>query len=79
MHDRFSIVRNGIRYEAGRFLRREGGRTYQTIFYSDLSRCDLVPYAQFASDDDAMNASAVRMLESMIEQATPSVERDFYF
>jgi len=68
MYDTISILRNGERHEARRFLRQDNsGRTFQTVFYDGSSRCDLVPYAQFASDDPAMNFAADRMLAAMVD------------
>lgn len=69
MHDRFFILRDGQIHEARRYLREDGGRTYQTVFYLQSSRCDPAGYAQFASDDPAMNAAAEDMLAAMVDEA----------
>ena len=69
MHDRFFILRDGQIHEARRYLREDGGRTYQTVFYRQSSRCDPAGYAQFASDDPAMNAAAEEMLARMVDAA----------
>ena len=68
MHDTFSIVRNGKAHEGRRFLREDRGRTFQTVFYLYMTRCDPAGYAQFASDDPAMNASAHAMLAAMVDE-----------
>ena len=76
MHDKFSIRRDGQTYEARRYLREDGGRTYQTVFYLGLGRCDPAGYARFASDDPAMNAAAEEMLVMMIDETkTNGVKR----
>ena len=69
MHDRFYILRDGRIHEARRYLREDGGRTYQTVFYLQSSRCDPAGYAQFASDDPAMNVAAEDMLAAMVAEA----------
>ncbi len=69
MHDHFSIFHKGQMHEARRFLREENDRTYQTIFYLDSARCDPAGYAQFTSDDPAMNAAAKKLLVAMIDDA----------
>jgi hypothetical protein len=56
-------------YEGRRYLREDDGRTYQTVFYADMTRCDPAGYGQFASDDPAMNAAAKEMLASMVNEA----------
>jgi hypothetical protein len=69
MPDRFYILRDGRIHEARRYLREDGGRTYQTVFYRQSSRCDPAGYAQFASDDSAMNVAAEDILAAMVEEA----------
>ena len=69
MHDRFFMFRDGTVHEARRYLREDGGRTYQTVFYLQSSRCDPAGYAQFASDDPAMNVAAEDMLAAMVDEA----------
>ena len=69
MRDTFYILRDGRIHEARRYLREDGGRTYQTVFYRTSSRCDPQGYAQFAGDDPAMNAAAEDMLATMVDDA----------
>lgn len=69
MHDTFSIIRDGKAHEGRRYLRERNSRTFQTVFYLDLLRCDPAAYTQFASDDPAMNASANAMLAAMVDEA----------
>ena len=54
MHDRFYIFRDGRIHEARRYLREDGGRTYQTVFYLQSSRCDLAGLVEFAMDRRAI-------------------------
>jgi len=68
MHDKISIERNGKTYWGRRYLRLDREKTYQTVFYEDLGRCDLIGYAGFAGDDPAMNAAAAEMLGEMIDR-----------
>jgi hypothetical protein len=68
MHDTFSIQHRGQTYSARRYLRLDRGKTYQTVFYLDLGRCDPAGYENFAGDDPAMNAAAAAMLTDMIDQ-----------
>ena len=74
MHDRLFILRNGQVHEGRRYLRKAGGRTYQTVFYLRLTRCDPAGYARFATDDPAMNAAAEAMLAAMVDEAVRVVE-----
>ena len=69
MHDRLFVHRNGQIHEGRRYLREEGGRTYQTMFYLNATRCDPAGYARFATDDPAMNAAAEDMLVAMVDEA----------
>jgi hypothetical protein len=73
MHDRLFILRNGQIHEGRRYLRKEDGRTFQTVFYVRSTRCDPAGYARFATDDPAMNAAAETMLAAMVDEAA-SVE-----
>jgi hypothetical protein len=68
MHDTFTIRHNGQTYSARRYLRLDDGKTYQTIFYLGSGRSDPAAYANFASDDPAMNASAAGMLAEMVDE-----------
>jgi len=77
MYDTFSIIRNGKAHEGRRFLREDRGRTFQTVFYLYMTRCDPTGYAQFASDDPAMNASAHAMLATMVDEAAKCRHRPF--
>jgi hypothetical protein len=74
MHDRLYILRNGQVHEGRRYLRKAGGRTYQTVFYLRQTRCDPAGYARFATDDPAMNAAAEGMLAAMVDEAVRVVE-----
>ena len=69
MHDRLFILRNGQIHEGRRYLRKEDGRTFQTVFYVRSTRCDPAGYARFATDDPAMNAAAETMLAAMVDEA----------
>ena len=69
MHDRLFILRNGQIHEGRRYLRKEDGRTFQTVFYIHSTRCDPAGYARFATDDPAMNAAAETMLSAMVDEA----------
>ena len=73
MNGRISIERNGQKHWGRRFLRMEGAKTYQTVFYEGASRCDAIGYGSgFADDDPAMNAAAAAMLDEMIDASTSS-------
>ena len=74
MHDKLFILRNGQVHEGRRYMRKAGGRTYQTVFYVRLTRCDPVGYARFSTDDPAMNAAAEAMLGAMVDEAVRVVE-----
>ena len=51
MHDTFSIRHKGQTYLGRRYLRLDHGRTYQTVFYLNLARCDPADtHAQGAQD-----------------------------
>jgi hypothetical protein len=73
MHSKISIERSGKTYWGRRYLRLDGEKTYQTIFYQELSRCDRIGYARFDDDDPAMNAAAAGMLAEMVEFVIPEI------
>jgi hypothetical protein len=65
----FTIRHNGKEYTGWRYLRAdERGAVFQTIFYLGRNRSDPTGNARFASDDEAMNVVARRLLAELVDR-----------